>query len=104
MTNIELSRSMIEALQAENVDLRKNLSLATSRQNEIRDKHVSDKFEELLSRQGIVIGALNQLVTFCIIEHLKASIAEEERAIEELERITKDYEIKLNQQRKDVGG
>ena len=44
---------MIEALQAENVDLKKNLGLAMSRQNEVRDKHIADKFEELLTNQGI---------------------------------------------------
>lgn len=43
---------MIETLQAENVDLQKNLGLATSRQNEIRDRLISDKFEELLANQG----------------------------------------------------
>lgn len=45
-------RAMIESLQAENVDLKKNLGLATSRQNEIRDKLIADKFEELLANQG----------------------------------------------------
>lgn len=43
---------MIETLQAENVDLKKNLGLAASRQNEIRDKLVAEKFEELLANQG----------------------------------------------------
>lgn len=43
---------MIENLQAENVDLKKNLGLATSRQNEIRDKLIADKFEELLANHG----------------------------------------------------
>lgn len=43
---------MIEALQAENIDLKKNLGLATSRQNEIRDKQFAEKFEELITSQG----------------------------------------------------
>lgn len=43
---------MIESLQAENVDLKKNLGLATSRQNEIRDQLISGKFEELIANQG----------------------------------------------------
>lgn len=47
-----MHRAMIETLQAENVDLKKNLGLTTSRQNEIRDKLIADKFEELLANQG----------------------------------------------------
>lgn len=43
---------MIDALQAENVDLKKNLGLATSRQNEIRDQGIADKFDKLLTDQG----------------------------------------------------
>ena len=43
---------MIETLQAENVDLKKNLSLASSRQNEVRDKLIADRFEDLLATQS----------------------------------------------------
>lgn len=43
---------MIESLQTENADLRKNLGLASSKQNEVRDKSLVEKFEELLAKQG----------------------------------------------------
>ena len=43
---------MIETLQAENADLKKNLGLAGSKQNEVKDQQISSKFEELLSRQS----------------------------------------------------
>lgn len=45
-------RAMIEALQAENADLKKNLSLAGSKQNEIKDQQITAKFEELIQKQG----------------------------------------------------
>lgn len=43
---------MIEALQAENIDIKKDLNLATSSQNDIRDRHIAKKFNELLTNQG----------------------------------------------------
>ena len=49
---IVVYRAMVESLQAENVELKKNLGLATSRQNEIRDNLIAEKFEALLSSQG----------------------------------------------------
>ena len=39
-------------LEKENEELRKNLSLAGSKQNERRDQMVTRKFEELLATQG----------------------------------------------------
>ena len=45
-------RAMIEALEAENADLKKNLSLAGSKQNEIKDQQIASNFEELISKQG----------------------------------------------------
>ena len=42
---------MIEALQSENADLKKNLSLAGSRQNEIKDQQITAKFEDLIGKQ-----------------------------------------------------
>ena len=42
---------MIEALEAENADLKKNLGLAGSKQNEIKDQQITSKFEELISKQ-----------------------------------------------------
>lgn len=59
-------RAMIEALQAENVDLKKNLGLATSRQNEIRDKLIVDKFEELLANQGKKNSDRNSQKYICV--------------------------------------
>ena len=45
-------RAMILMLEKENEELRKNLSLASSKQNERRDQMVTRKFEELLATQG----------------------------------------------------
>jgi len=45
---------MIVMLESENEELRKNLSLASSKQNERRDQMVTKKFEELLTTQGIL--------------------------------------------------
>ena len=42
---------MIEALEAENADLKKNLGLAGSKQNEIKDQQITSKFEELIAKQ-----------------------------------------------------
>lgn len=86
--SLRKQQAMIEALQAENVDLKKNLSLASSRQNEVRDKLIADRFEDLLSNQ---------------IQY-KDSITEEEMAIHELEKKIRDMELVLAQRRKDVGG
>jgi hypothetical protein len=46
---------MIEALEAENADLKKNLGLAASKQNEIKDQQITSKFEELISKQGSLL-------------------------------------------------
>lgn len=46
--NPYVSRAMIEALQVENADLKKNLSLAGSKQNGIKDQQVAAKLEELI--------------------------------------------------------
>ena len=47
-------RAMIVMLESENEELRKNLGLASSRQNERRDQMVTKKFEELLTTQGML--------------------------------------------------
>lgn len=47
---------MIVMLESENEELRKNLSLASSKQNERRDQMVTKKFEELLMTQGLYNG------------------------------------------------
>ena len=41
---------MIESLQAENADLKKNLGLAGSKQNEMKDMQITAKLEELISK------------------------------------------------------
>ena len=50
----DLCRAMIVMLESENEELRKNLSLASSKQNERRDQMVTKKFEELLTTQGML--------------------------------------------------
>ncbi len=45
-------RDMIDVLKAENADLVKNLHLAGSKQNEIKDRRITSKLEELLLKQG----------------------------------------------------
>ncbi len=42
---------MIESLQAENADLKKNLRVVGSKQNEIKDQRVTAKFDELIEKQ-----------------------------------------------------
>ena len=54
--------AMIEALEAENADLKKNLGLAASKQNEIKDQQITSKFEELLSKQGKSYPYCNSVV------------------------------------------
>ncbi|CAI8006655.1 Outer dynein arm protein 1 [Geodia barretti] len=81
-------QSMIESLQAENADLKKNLSLAGSRQNELKSQLVREKFDELLSHQ----------------RQYKESVAEEEKATEILDQKIRDLERDIAQQRKHMGG
>jgi len=79
---------VIEALQAENADLKKNLSLAGSRQNQQKDQQVTAQFEELIARQV----------------HVKSQIGEEEKMIAELDRKVREMEREISKQRKDMGG
>ena len=51
--SFDLYRAMIVMLESENEELRKNLGLASSKQNERRDQMVTKKFEELLKTQGM---------------------------------------------------
>lgn len=80
--------AMIEALQAENADLMKNLSLAGSRQNEQKDQQVTSKFEELKEKEA----------------HYKKSHEEDKRSITELDRRIREMERKISKQRKEMGG
>lgn len=57
---------MIIMLERENEELRKNLSLASSKQNERRDQMVTKKFEELLTTHGWLIHCLIQLYS-CLL-------------------------------------
>ena len=50
---------MIVMLESENEELRKNLSLASSKQNERRDQMVTKKFEQLLETQGLLTVRLH---------------------------------------------
>lgn len=75
-------------LEAENKDLKKNLSLAGSRQNELKDSSITDQFEELIERR---------------LDYERL-IAEEQQAISELERRIRERQHQISQQRKDMGG
>ena len=81
-------RAVIEMLEAENKDLKKNLSLAGSRQNELKDSSISEQFEELIERRLDYEGL----------------IAEEQQAVSELERRIRERQQQISQQRKDMGG
>lgn len=75
-------------LEAENKDLKKNLSLAGSRQNELKDSSITDQFEDLIQRR---------------LDYERL-IAEEQQAISELERRIRERQQQISQQRKDMGG
>lgn len=75
-------------LEAENKDLKKNLSLAGSRQNELKDSSIADQFEELIERR---------------LDYERL-IAEEQQAISELERRIRERQQQISQQCKDMGG
>ena len=75
-------------LEAENKDLKKNLSLAGSRQNELKDSSISEQFEELIERR---------------LDYERL-IAEEQQAVSELERRIRERQQQISQQRKDMGG
>ena len=48
--HVSVCRAVIEMLEAENKDLKKNLSLAGSRQNELKDSSITEQFKELTER------------------------------------------------------
>ena len=75
-------------LETENKDLKKNLSLAGSRQNELKDSSITDQFEELIQRR---------------LDYERL-IAEEQHAVSELERRIQERQQQISQQRKDMGG
>ena len=75
-------------LEAENKDLKKNLSLAGSRQNELKDSSISEQFEELIERR---------------LDYERL-LAEEQQAVSELERRIRERQQQISQQRKDMGG
>ena len=75
-------------LEAENKDLKKNLSLAGSRQNELKDSSITEQFEELIERR---------------LDYERL-IVEEQQAVSELERRIRERQQQISQQRKDMGG
>ena len=79
---------MIEMLEAESRDLKKNLSLAESRQNKLKDHDITEKLEEKLKMK----------------QEYEALIKEEQRKITELDRSIREVEKKINVKRKDMGG
>lgn len=85
---IRQQSAMIRALSEENSDLKKNLSLAASTQNEIKDQFVSSNFEDLISKH-------------CLY---KQQIFEEEKLISELDTKIKTLESAINKKRRNMGG
>ena len=85
---VSVCRAVIEMLEAENKDLKKNLSLAGSRQNELKDSSISEQFEELIERR---------------LDYERL-IVEEQQAVSELERRIREGQQQISQQRKDMGG
>ena len=81
-------RAVIEMLEAENKDLKKNLSLAGSRQNELKDSSIAEQFEELIERR---------------LDYERL-IGEEQQAISELERRIREKQQQISQQCKEMGG
>ena len=75
-------------LEAENKDLKKNLSLAGSRQNELKDSSITEQFEEPIERR---------------LDYERL-IVEEQQAVSELERRIRERQQQISQQRKDMGG
>ena len=85
---VSVCRAVIEMLEAENKDLKKNLSLAGSRQNELKDSSITEQFEELIERR---------------LDYERL-IVEEQQAVSELERRIRERQQQISQQRKDMGG
>ena len=81
-------RAVIEMLEAENKDLKKNLSLAGSRQNELKDSTIAEQFEELIERR---------------LDYERL-IGEEQQAISELERRIREKQQQISRQCKEMGG
>ena len=86
--HFSVTRTVIEMLEAENKDLKKNLSLAASRQNELKDVTICEQFEALFEKKS----------------QYEALINEEQRSIAELEKQTREMEQRINKERKDMGG
>ena len=80
--------TVIEMLETENKDLKKNPSLAGSRQNELKDSSITEQFEVLIERR---------------LDY-KRLIAEEQQVVSELERRIWERQQQISQQRKDTGG
>ena len=80
--------AIIEMLEAENKDLKKNPSLAGSRQNELKDSPITEPFEVLIERR---------------LDYERL-IAEEQQVVSELERRIWERQQQISQQRKDTGG
>lgn len=103
--NFMICRAMIVMLESENEELRKNLGLASSKQNERRDQMVTKKFEELLTTQGMLHSSLTYTprMFVCVAEY-ERRIKEEEEAVEELDGKVKEMQKLVSKQRKDMGG
>jgi chromosome segregation ATPase len=86
--SLRKQRTVIEMLEAENKDLKKNLSLAGSRQNELKDDTICEQFTVLFEKKG----------------QFEALIGEEQRSIAELEKRIREKEQGINKGRKDMGG
>ncbi|XP_064383844.1 uncharacterized protein LOC135332862 [Halichondria panicea] len=87
-STLRKQQAMIESLQAENADLKKNLRVVGSKQNEIKDQRVTAKFDELIEKQS----------------RFQSFISEDERTIHQLDRTILEKEALIAKKRKSMGG
>lgn len=85
---IRLQNQLIKNLEAEKEELKKNLNLAESKTNNIKDEHKTETLESLLEAK----------------DKREAEIKEEKEKGKELDLKLKEWEKKLKIKRKEVGG
>ncbi|KAL5492038.1 hypothetical protein EMCRGX_G017427 [Ephydatia muelleri] len=85
---IRKQSAVIDTLQEENENLKKDLALAGSKQNESKDQHVASTLQELIQKQAAY----------------QERIAQEEKTIEQLEKQINEIRKSVGKQRKEMGG
>lgn len=85
---IRKQNAVIETLREENENLKKDLALAGSKQNETKDQHVASTLQELIQKQA----AYQELIT------------QEEQSIQQLEQQISEIRKRVGKQRKEMGG